>query len=98
MFACPCWSAAWLGAPIVLRVCWQCHVSRGHSPDGVLLLCRLLLVWCHRVQVSCFSYGPVSIRIREGALGDGLGAQVWAVAHILCRWVGGWVELLGAIM
>jgi hypothetical protein len=44
------------------------------------------------LQLSCFSYGPVSIRIREGALGDGLGAQVWAVAHIMCRWVAGWGE------
>jgi len=37
------------------------------------------------VQVSDFTYGGMTVRIREGALGDGLGAKVWTVAHMLCR-------------
>eukprot|EP00983_Pelagomonas_calceolata_P096344 1158118-Pelagomonas_calceolata.AAC.1 len=36
-------------------------------------------------KVSDFKYGNASVRIREGALGDGLGAKVWTVAHMLCR-------------
>ncbi|KAF5838415.1 hypothetical protein DUNSADRAFT_2884 [Dunaliella salina] len=36
-------------------------------------------------KVSNFRYGKTSVRIREGALGDGLGAKVWTVAHMLCR-------------
>jgi hypothetical protein len=41
--------------------------------------------------VLAFDYGNgASVRIREGPLGDGLGARVWAIAHALCR------ELAGA--
>jgi hypothetical protein len=31
--------------------------------------------------------GPrlVQVRIKEGALGDGLGAKVWMAAHVMCR-------------
>jgi hypothetical protein len=37
------------------------------------------------LQVSSFSYDGVTVYIREGALGDGLGAKVWSVCHIMCR-------------
>jgi hypothetical protein len=47
----------------------------------LLLLLLLLLV----LQVSSFSYDDVTVYIREGALGDGLGAKVWSVCHIMCR-------------
>jgi hypothetical protein len=36
-------------------------------------------------QVRDYKYGDISVRICEGALGDGLGAKVWTVAHLLCR-------------
>ncbi|WIA33377.1 hypothetical protein OEZ86_006513 [Tetradesmus obliquus] len=36
-------------------------------------------------KVSSFSYDGVTVHIREGALGDGLGAKVWSVCHIMCR-------------
>lgn len=38
-------------------------------------------------QVSKFSYGAISVAVREGALGDGLGAKVWSVCHIMVRCV-----------
>lgn len=37
------------------------------------------------LQVADYEYGGIRLRIREGALGDGLGARVWTVAHILCK-------------
>lgn len=37
------------------------------------------------LQVCSFSYGDISVRVREGALGDGLGAKVWSVCHIMVR-------------
>ncbi len=37
------------------------------------------------VQVCSFTYGDISVRVREGALGDGLGAKVWSVCHIMAR-------------
>jgi hypothetical protein len=43
---------------------------------------RLLLLV---LQVSSFSYDDITVYIREGALGDGLGAKVWSVCHIMCR-------------
>ena len=36
-------------------------------------------------QACAFSYEGVDVCIQEGTLGDGLGAKVWMVAHILCR-------------
>eukprot|EP00877_Chromochloris_zofingiensis_P003053 jgi/Chrzof1/12749/Cz07g06050.t1 len=36
-------------------------------------------------KVSHFHYNGITVHIREGALGDGLGVKVWAVAHVLCR-------------
>ncbi|KAG2447109.1 hypothetical protein HYH02_007857 [Chlamydomonas schloesseri] len=35
-------------------------------------------------KVSTYSYEGCVVRIREAALGDGLGAKVWQVAHMLC--------------
>eukprot|EP00798_Chlamydomonas_sp_ICE-L_P021572 gene21572-28567_t len=32
-----------------------------------------------------YDYGGVTVNIKEGALGDGLGAKVWRVSHNLCR-------------
>lgn len=32
-----------------------------------------------------FEYNGVPVLIKEGALGDGVGAKVWTVAHTLCR-------------
>lgn len=37
------------------------------------------------MQARTISYGNLSINIKEGALGDGLGARIWVVAHTLCR-------------
>lgn len=37
------------------------------------------------MQSHIIKYGELSIDIKEGALGDGLGARVWVVAHTLCR-------------
>lgn len=37
------------------------------------------------IQVADYKYGGQVVRVREGALGDGLGAKVWTVAHILCK-------------
>lgn len=46
--------------------------------------------WCDlppalHAQVSEQVYDGIRVHIREGMLGDGLGAKVWLVAHILCR-------------
>ncbi|KAG2444375.1 hypothetical protein HXX76_001131 [Chlamydomonas incerta] len=35
-------------------------------------------------KLSAYSYDGCVVRIREAALGDGLGAKVWQVAHMLC--------------
>jgi hypothetical protein len=52
------------------------------------------VVWEWRVAVrqtleaaveSRFHYGDVTVVVRQGALGDGLGARVWVGAHILAR-------------
>ena len=41
---------------------------------------------CFLTQRRCVEYAPgVAIQIQEGALGDGLGARVWLVAHLLAR-------------
>lgn len=37
------------------------------------------------VQVRTSQYGGVPVVLKEGALGDGVGAKVWTVAHTLCR-------------
>ncbi len=36
-------------------------------------------------KVRSFDYDGVHVQIKEGALGDGLGAKVWSVAHVLAR-------------
>ncbi len=38
-----------------------------------------------RAQVRTFHYGGIPLVLKEGALGDGVGAKVWTVAHTLCR-------------
>lgn len=43
---------------------------------------------CVILQVSSFTYGDLTVAVREGALGDGLGAKVWSVCHIMVRWAG----------
>lgn len=35
--------------------------------------------------ISQWTYGDHTLKIKQGTLGDGLGAQVWTVAHLLCR-------------
>jgi len=40
-------------------------------------------------QMSDYTYADVTVHIREGALGDGLGVKVWTVAHLVSRWA--WV-------
>ncbi|GFR48037.1 hypothetical protein Agub_g9869, partial [Astrephomene gubernaculifera] len=35
-------------------------------------------------KVSTYTYDGAVVHIQEGALGDGLGAKVWMVAHMLC--------------
>lgn len=37
------------------------------------------------VRVRTLTYNGVAIRVKEGALGDGVGAKVWTVAHTLCK-------------
>ena len=32
-----------------------------------------------------YAFDGIGVRIKEGALGDGLGAKVWAAAHVLCK-------------
>lgn len=36
-------------------------------------------------QVTPYTYDDVSVSVKEGALGDGLGAKLWTVAHIMCK-------------
>jgi hypothetical protein len=36
-------------------------------------------------KMSVYAYEGVSVRIKEGALGDGLGAKIWAAAHVMCK-------------
>jgi predicted nicotinamide N-methyase len=36
-------------------------------------------------RVRTLSYGGNSVTVNEGALGDGVGARVWTVAHTLCQ-------------
>ncbi|KAG1668386.1 hypothetical protein FOA52_004896 [Chlamydomonas sp. UWO 241] len=36
-------------------------------------------------KVRAFDYDGCHVVIKEGALGDGLGAKVWTVAHVLAR-------------
>ncbi|KAJ9531896.1 hypothetical protein QJQ45_021993 [Haematococcus lacustris] len=36
-------------------------------------------------RVVAYEYGSCLVRVQEGSLGDGLGAQVWTAAHLLCR-------------
>lgn len=37
------------------------------------------------LQLHTFRYDDISVRVQEGSLGDGVGAKVWVVAHIMCR-------------
>lgn len=52
------------------------HTSQGCCPETGVLTC---------MQSQVIKYGKLSVHIKEGALGDGLGARVWVVAHTLCR-------------
>jgi hypothetical protein len=36
-------------------------------------------------KVREFEYDGIRVGIKEGALGDGLGAKVWSLAHVLAR-------------
>ena len=40
---------------------------------------------CRGRVLTCDYGGGVRVRVREGPLGDGLGARVWAIAHAFCR-------------
>lgn len=53
-----------------------------HSRSQILPFPR-----CRRcsLQVRTFRYEGVPVVLREGALGDGVGARIWTVAHTLCR-------------
>ena len=47
-------------------------------------------IWMTRLtdmQSRTIEYGELTVNIQEGALGDGLGARVWVVAHTLCRFI-----------
>lgn len=35
--------------------------------------------------MRAFTYGGTQLVLKEGALGDGVGAKVWTVAHLVCR-------------
>ncbi|PRW59248.1 Nicotinamide N-methyltransferase-like [Chlorella sorokiniana] len=36
-------------------------------------------------KIRTFAYGGTPVVLKEGALGDGVGAKVWTVAHTFCR-------------
>ncbi len=82
------------GAPATAGACRTAHAGPLHVRVLIVGTCGCacsiardrLGVLLGRPQVSTYTYGPgVSVRIKEGALGDGLGARVWTVAHILCK-------------
>ncbi|KAA6419328.1 MAG: hypothetical protein FRX49_10727 [Trebouxia sp. A1-2] len=58
-----------------------------------LVLKQALVKFCTHLELtsafmhksSTINYGDLSVNIKEGPLGDGLGARVWVVAHTLCR-------------
>ncbi|GLC34911.1 hypothetical protein PLESTB_001177200 [Pleodorina starrii] len=57
--------------------------------EEVLDACSAIIAACSGPmatagKVSTFMYDGAAVHIREGALGDGLGAKVWMVAHMLC--------------
>ncbi|EFJ42582.1 hypothetical protein VOLCADRAFT_97402 [Volvox carteri f. nagariensis] len=57
--------------------------------EEVLDACSAIIAACSGPmatagKVSTFTYDNAVVHIREGALGDGLGAKVWMVAHMLC--------------
>ncbi|KXZ53174.1 hypothetical protein GPECTOR_7g1066 [Gonium pectorale] len=57
--------------------------------EEVLDTCSAIIAACsgHMAtagKASTYTYDGVHVHIREGALGDGLGAKVWMVAHMLC--------------
>lgn len=69
--------------------CLPCLTVRHRA----VLCCAVL---CHGwVQAMDYSYGDVTVRIQEGMLGDGLGARVWTVAHVMCRCGAGELSLAG---
>lgn len=76
------WDGMGLHGPCACAAAF-CAVYRLH-----LCTCALVLTnqaYCHAPQVLSFDYGAAAARIREGPMGDGLGARVWAIAHAFCR-------------
>jgi hypothetical protein len=47
----------------------------------------LSLVELSQVHACTYTGGgsAYTVHYKEGALGDGVGARLWAVAHLLCR-------------
>lgn len=73
----------WAGLPLLMHRRWA-----RHSPPHLPLH---LPTTPYALQASEYCYGrggrrsPVRVRVHEGTLGEGLGAQVWMVAHALCQ-------------
>ncbi|KAK9841587.1 hypothetical protein WJX74_008328 [Apatococcus lobatus] len=53
------------------------------------LIAKALTALCGHLaaihQEHTFEYGGHSVVIKQGCLGEGLGARIWAVAHLMCR-------------
>ena len=86
--ACSCRSAK-VGSAAVggSRRQQQQQLQRESIAAAFLASQHLMHCW---LQVRTFSYGGTPVTLKEGALGDGVGAKVWTVAHIVCRWVTAW--------
>jgi predicted nicotinamide N-methyase len=59
-------------------------------PEGTLNDLSTIISFCsgpisHVTRFKTISYGGHDIIIKEGALGDGVGAKLWLVARVMCR-------------
>jgi len=59
-------------------------------PEGTLNDLSTVISFCsgpisHATRFKTISYGGHDIVIKEGALGDGVGAKLWLVARVMCR-------------
>eukprot|EP00890_Picochlorum_soloecismus_P001574 jgi/Picsp_1/2417/NSC_05878-R1_protein len=59
-------------------------------PEGTINDLSTIISFCsgpisHGIRLKTISYGGHDIVIKEGALGDGVGAKLWLVARVMCR-------------
>lgn len=64
--------------------------SPGEDDDDALEAMSAIITACSGPMASgdrirTFQYGELPVTVKEGALGDGVGAKVWTVAHTLCQ-------------